>query len=172
MARTGTGSRPPRKSPRGKREDILAVATTLFGRDGYEDSKWADVASAVGIGSTALYHYFESKLHCLYVIMAEALATYLENFERITKESADYPSAIVALLRHEYDLNEQDGWQPELDDMKARITPRTRAIVLINPNNPTGSVCSRPTMPSGAAPRSRGPDPAGRCYTPVPPCGP
>jgi len=94
MARTGAGSRPPRKSPRGKREDILAVATTLFGRDGYEDSKWADVASAVGIGSTALYHYFESKLHCLYVIMAEALATYLENFERITKESADYPSAI------------------------------------------------------------------------------
>jgi Transcriptional regulator len=59
MARTGTGSRPPRKSPRGKREDILAVATTLFGRDGYEDSKWADVASAVGIGSTALYHYFD-----------------------------------------------------------------------------------------------------------------
>ena len=108
MARTGTGSRPPRRSPRGKREDILAVATTLFGRDGYEDSKWADVASAVGIGSTALYHYFESKLHCLYVIMAEALATYLENFERITKEAADYPSAIVALLRHEYDLNEQE----------------------------------------------------------------
>src|SRR6201981_341301 len=108
MARTGAGSRPPRKSPRGKREDILAVATTLFGRDGYEDSKWADVASAGGIGSTALYPYFESKLHCLYVIMADALATYLQNFERITKESADYPSAIVALLRHEYDLNEQE----------------------------------------------------------------
>ena len=96
LARTGTGSQPPRRSSRGKREDILAVATTLFGRDGYEDSKWADVASAVGIGSTALYHYFESKLHCLYVIMAEALATYLQNFERITKESADYPTAIVS----------------------------------------------------------------------------
>ena len=98
----------PRKSSRGKREDILAVATTLFGRDGYEDSKWADVASAVGIGSTALYHYFESKLHCLYVIMAEALATYIGNFERITKESPDYPAAIVAVLRHEYDLTEQE----------------------------------------------------------------
>ena len=104
MARTGTPPQPSRRSSRGKREDILAVATTLFGRDGYEDSKWADVASAVGIGSTALYHYFESKLHCLYVIMAEALETYLRNFERITKESADYPSAIVGVLRHEYDL--------------------------------------------------------------------
>lgn len=40
--------------------------------------------------------------------MAEALATYASNFERITKESADYPSAIVAVLRHEYDLNEQE----------------------------------------------------------------
>ena len=63
MARTEAGPQPSRRSSRGKRKDILAVATTLFGRDGYEDSKWADVASAVGIGSTALYHYFESKLH-------------------------------------------------------------------------------------------------------------
>jgi len=108
MARIATPARAPRRTPGGKRDDILAVATTLFGRDGYEDSKWADVASAVGIGSTALYHYFESKLHCLYVIMAEALATYMRNFERITRESADYPAAIVAVLRHEYDLNEQE----------------------------------------------------------------
>ena len=35
------------------------------------------------------------------------------------------------------------GWQPELEDIKRKITPRTRGIVLINPNNPTGSVCSR-----------------------------
>ena len=38
----------------------------------------------MGIGSTALYHYFESKLHCLYEIMAEALQVELEQFERIT----------------------------------------------------------------------------------------
>src|SRR5207302_2018918 len=82
-----------------KREEILAVATTHFGRDGHEDSKWADVAAAVGIGSTALYHYFESKLHCLYVIMAEALASYTEDFERSTEESGDSAKAIVTLLR-------------------------------------------------------------------------
>jgi alanine-synthesizing transaminase len=40
-------------------------------------------------------------------------------------------------------LNEDDGWQPELSDIKKKITPRTRGIVLINPNNPTGSVCTR-----------------------------
>jgi alanine-synthesizing transaminase len=40
-------------------------------------------------------------------------------------------------------LNEEDGWQPELDDMKKRINSRTKAIVLINPNNPTGALCTR-----------------------------
>jgi TetR/AcrR family transcriptional regulator, cholesterol catabolism regulator len=108
MARTAAAGQPARRSSRSKRDDILAVATTLFGRDGYEDSKWADVAAAVGIGSTALYHYFESKLHCLYVIMADSLATYLRNFERVTKEAPDCPTAIVNLLRHEYDLSEQE----------------------------------------------------------------
>ena len=58
---------------RSKREAILATATEYFGRHGYEHSKWADIAAAVGVGSTALYHYFESKLHCLYEIQAEAV---------------------------------------------------------------------------------------------------
>jgi len=42
-----------------------------------------------------------------------------------------------------YDLNEEDAWQPELADIERKLTPRTRAVVLINPNNPTGSLCSR-----------------------------
>src|SRR3984885_2687846 len=108
MARTGAQAQPPRRSSRGKREDILAVATTLFGRDGYEDSKWADVASAVGIGSTALYHYFESKLHCLYVIMADALGLFRSEFDRLTREHDDFLDGLLAVLRASYDLSEQD----------------------------------------------------------------
>jgi AcrR family transcriptional regulator len=64
----------PGASSRGKRDEILWTATAYFGENGYEATKLADVAAAVGIGSTALYHYFDSKLHCLYVIMADALA--------------------------------------------------------------------------------------------------
>ena len=65
--------------------------------------------------------------------------------------SPDYPlySAVLAkmgLKLNTYDLNEDDGWQPELSDIKKKITPRTRGIVLINPNNPTGSVCTRPML--------------------------
>src|SRR5271163_525946 len=63
----------------------------------------------------------------------------------------DYPlySAVLAKLGiglNAYYLNEEDGWQPDLDDLKRKITPHTRGIVLINPNNPTGSVCSRPVL--------------------------
>jgi AcrR family transcriptional regulator len=95
-------------SSRSKRAAILETATDLFGRQGYEHSKWADVAAAVGIGSTALYHYFESKLHCLYEIMAEALEADLEKFERITKEHDDFVSALVAVLEGAFDLSEHE----------------------------------------------------------------
>ncbi len=77
---------------------ILTAATAYFGEHGYEDTKWADVAAAVGIGSTALYHYFESKLHCLYVIMADALDSFLADFERITGEHDDFLDALVEVL--------------------------------------------------------------------------
>jgi alanine-synthesizing transaminase len=68
--------------------------------------------------------------------------------ENVLTPSPDYPlySAVLAKLGIEvnaYFLNEEDGWQPELVDIQRKITPRTRGIVLINPNNPTGSVCSR-----------------------------
>src|SRR5258708_11611962 len=60
----------------------------------------------------------------------------------------DYPlySADLAKLGvglNAYYLKEEDGWQPDLDDLKSRITDRTRGIGLINPNNPTASVCTR-----------------------------
>ncbi|HEY6398810.1 MAG TPA: hypothetical protein VIX82_15280, partial [Solirubrobacteraceae bacterium] len=66
------------------------------------------VAAAVGIGSTALYHYFESKLHCLYVILADALLTFRTEFDRHTSAHEDYMEALLAVLRGAYDLSEQD----------------------------------------------------------------
>jgi AcrR family transcriptional regulator len=97
-----------RTSSRSKRAMILQIATAYFGEHGYEDTKWADVASAVGIGSTALYHYFESKLHCLYVIMADALESFLADFERITAEHDDFLDAVLLALRSSYELSEQE----------------------------------------------------------------
>ncbi len=41
-----------------------------------------------------------------------------------------------------YLCDEADGWMPHLDDIRAKITPRTKGIVVINPNNPTGVLYS------------------------------
>jgi AcrR family transcriptional regulator len=98
----------PRASSRSKRADVLAAAVRHFGDEGYEDSKWSDVAAAVGVGSTALYHYFESKLHCLYVIMAEALEAFIKDFEQITNGHDDYLEALVAVIRSGYDLTDAE----------------------------------------------------------------
>jgi TetR/AcrR family transcriptional regulator, cholesterol catabolism regulator len=108
---------PPRKrqnasrrkeSPRSKRAEILRVATETFGRDGYEYSKWADIAQAVGIGSTALYHYFESKLHCLYEIQGDAVQADAEKFARVVAEHDDFEEALVAVLNAVFDLTEHE----------------------------------------------------------------
>ena len=88
MAQAKT-TRRPRAKPGVKRERILEVAIDLFGRYGYEDAKWADVASAVDIGPTALYHYFESKQHCLFEIMGQTVADFQARFDRITAAHAD-----------------------------------------------------------------------------------
>jgi AcrR family transcriptional regulator len=97
-----------RTSSRSKRAGILETAAAYFGEHGYEDTKWADVAAAVGIGSTALYHYFESKLHCLYVIMADTLESFQNDFERITSEHDDFLEALLAVLRSTFDLSDQE----------------------------------------------------------------
>ncbi len=42
-----------------------------------------------------------------------------------------------------YSLTEENGFEPSLEEMRAKITPRTKAIVLLTPCNPTGGVLSR-----------------------------
>src|SRR6201987_2155584 len=76
------------------------------------------------------------------------LAALLNPGDNLLTPCPDYPlySAVLAKLDlklNAYYLNEEDGWQPDLEDIRKKITPRTRGIVLINPNNPTGSVCTR-----------------------------
>jgi len=80
-----------------------------------------------------------------------ALAALADPGDNVLTPSPGYPlyTAVLAKLGVEnraYFLDEEDGWQPDLADIRARINERTRAIVLINPNNPTGSVCSRRTL--------------------------
>src|ERR1700761_8105627 len=87
----------PRPSPRNKRGEIVAVATEFFGENGYEDTKWADVATAVGLGPTALYHYFESKQQCLFEILVEAIDDARAEFLRLGV--GEFETAFPAVVR-------------------------------------------------------------------------
>ncbi|GAA4382868.1 pyridoxal phosphate-dependent aminotransferase [Brevibacterium sp. NPDC049920] len=67
--------------------------------------------------------------------------------DEILVPTPDYPlwTASVALSGGtpvHYQCDEHDAWNPDLDDIRAKITPNTRGIVVINPNNPTGAVYS------------------------------
>ena len=67
--------------------------------------------------------------------------------DEILIPAPDYPlwTASVSLAGGtpvHYLTDESQGWAPDFDDLEARITPRTRGIVVINPNNPTGAVYS------------------------------
>ncbi|MBM7413381.1 MULTISPECIES: TetR/AcrR family transcriptional regulator [Nocardiaceae] len=92
------GTTDRRESPRSKRSRILTVAIEQFGRVGYDHTKWASVADEVGIGQTALYHYFESKAHCLLTIMRLELADSVERFDAATAEQSDPEAALRAAV--------------------------------------------------------------------------
>jgi AcrR family transcriptional regulator len=91
-----------------KRAHILRAATERFGRDGYEDTKWADIARDVGVGPTALYHYFESKQHCLFVIMDEAITRFRMRFDAVLAENPEPLDALRAVLSDTFELEEHE----------------------------------------------------------------
>lgn len=69
----------------------------------------------------------------------------LDNGDEILVPSPDYPlwTGCVSLAGGKpvhYICDEESEWYPDLEDMRSKITDRTKAIVLINPNNPTGAV--------------------------------
>lgn len=71
--------------------------------------------------------------------------------ENVLTPNPNYPlySAVLAKLGAQpnpYQLDEESGWEPDVEHMASRIFAGTRAIVIINPNNPTGAVYSRKTL--------------------------
>jgi len=131
VSRATQTSRARRSAPssRSKRAEILATATEYFGRHGYEHSKWADIAQAVGVGSTALYHYFESKLHCLYVIQAEAVQADRDKFDRVVGEHEDFLEALTAVLEAAFDLTEHEV-------LRNRVLVAEQALVGLHRKSP------------------------------------
>ncbi len=118
---------------------------------GYSDSKGLFSARK------AIMHYTQAKniagvgIDDIYIgngvseLIVLAMQALLNNGDEVLVPAPDYPlwTAAVSLgggaPRH-YICDEGAGWLPDLDDIRAKIHKNTRAIVLINPNNPTGAL--------------------------------
>jgi alanine-synthesizing transaminase len=84
-------------------------------------------------------------------VIDHCLTALLNPGDNVLTPCPDYPlyGAVLGKLSAEpnpYFLSEENNWQPDLEDIASRINPRTKAILLINPNNPTGAIYSRATL--------------------------
>ncbi len=84
-------------------------------------------------------------------LIAMSMNALLDDGDEVLIPSPDYPlyTAVVGLSGGtpvHYLCNEESGWLPDIEDIERRITPHTRGIVVINPNNPTGALYPDSTL--------------------------
>jgi len=132
-------------------EIIQDVIHNLPSAQGYCDSKGLFAARKAVMhecqrrriaGVTIDDIYLGNGVSELIVMATQAL---LNDTDEMLIPAPDYPlwTAAVSLAGGtpvHYRCDEEAGWLPDIDDIKRKITPRTRGIVVINPNNPTGAV--------------------------------
>jgi alanine-synthesizing transaminase len=138
-------------------EIIQDVIRNLPNAEGYTASKGLFAArkaimhecQQLGIPNVELDDIFLGNGASELIVMA--MQALLNNGDEILVPAPDYPlwTAAVNLAggkaRH-YLCDEQSDWFPDLEDIKSKITDKTRGIVVINPNNPTGSVYSKEVL--------------------------
>ncbi|HHQ7605366.1 TPA: pyridoxal phosphate-dependent aminotransferase [Streptococcus agalactiae] len=134
-------------------EVIRDLITNARESEGYSDSK--------GIFSArkAVMQYYQlQNIHVdmddIYIVngvsegISMSIQALLDNDDEVLVPMPDYPlwTACVSLAGGNavhYICDEEANWYPDIDDIKSKITSKTKAIVLINPNNPTGAVYPR-----------------------------
>ncbi len=136
-------------------DDILKdVIRNLSTAQGYSD------ASGIYSARVAVMQYYQQQqiknieVDDIYIgngvseMIMVAMQALLNNGDEVLLPSPDYPlwTAAVSLSGGapiHYHCDENNGWTPDLQDIEDKITDRTRALVIINPNNPTGAVYSQ-----------------------------
>lgn len=142
------------EAPDEVRHDVIV---NLGNASGYSDSRGLFSARK------AIMHYCQLKniagveLDDIFIgngvseLIVMAMQGLLNNGDEVLVPAPDYPlwTAAVALSggrAQHYICDEQADWLPDIDDMRKKITDRTRAIVVINPNNPTGALYPEPVL--------------------------
>jgi alanine-synthesizing transaminase len=129
------------------------MAHNLANAAGYSDSK------GIFPARKAVMHYTQQQgvkgvtLDDVYLgngaseLIAMSLNALLNDGDELLLPSPDYPLWTAAATLSggtpvHYMCDEANGWMPDLDDIRRKITPNTKGIVVINPNNPTGALYS------------------------------
>lgn len=121
---------------------------------GYSDSKGIFAARKAVMHETQRQGIKGVTLDDIYLgngaseLIALATNALLDNGDEMLLPAPDYPlwTAVTSLSGGtpvHYMCDEDNGWMPNLQDIRAKITSRTKAIVVINPNNPTGALYSK-----------------------------
>jgi alanine-synthesizing transaminase len=84
-------------------------------------------------------------------LITMVMQSLLDEGDEVLIPSPDYPlwTAMTSLgggTPVHYRCDSENDWQPDLEDIRAKVSPRTKAIVVINPNNPTGAVYTREVL--------------------------
>ncbi|MFE5583652.1 pyridoxal phosphate-dependent aminotransferase [Kitasatospora sp. NPDC056531] len=138
-------------------EILQDILRNLSNAHGYGDSK-----GLLSARRAVVMHYEDRGLHGLSVddvflgngvseLIQLAMTALLDDGDEVLVPAPDYPlwTASVSLAGGtavHYRCDEQAEWYPDLADIEAKVTDRTRAIVVINPNNPTGAVYPREVL--------------------------
>ena len=131
----------------------LDMIRNLPNSAGYSDSKGIFAARKAVMHETQKQGIKGVMLDDIYLgngaseLIVMATNALLDNGDELLLPSPDYPlwTAAASLSGGtpvHYVCDEANGWMPNLDDIRAKITPRTKGIVVINPNNPTGALYS------------------------------
>lgn len=134
-------------------EILVEVVRNLPTSQGYSDSQ-----GLVSARTAIVQHYQERGINITDVddvwlgngvseLIQVALNALLDEGDEVLIPAPDYPlwTAATSLSGGKpvhYLCDESSGWMPDIEDMRSKITKRTKAIVIINPNNPTGAVYS------------------------------
>jgi len=133
---------------------VVDMIHHLRGAQGYSDSK------GIFSARTAISQYYQTQnlmtigVEDIFIgngvseLISMTLQAFMENDDEVLVPAPDYPlwTAAVTLTGGKpvhYLCDEGQNWWPDMADVEAKITSRTRAIVIINPNNPTGAVYPR-----------------------------
>ena len=132
-------------------EILLDVVRNIPNSQGYSDSKGLFAARKAVMQYCQQINIRDVDVEDIYIgngvseLVVLSMQALVNDGDEVLVPCPDFPlwSAAVNLCGGtpvHYLCDEEDEWQPDLEDIRSKITPNTRGIVVINPNNPTGAV--------------------------------